>query len=255
MRLKIGLLSYNSILLPIGFNEYLQTLIYNHLNNNNNNKKQIENDELTTKDRQFSLFTFSSILEKGIFNKTVSTYIYPHSLSFYISSPCDSILENLANNIAESKFIRFGNNKLVVNYVEIINQFKITKDSVQINAITPIVASLTSILNYKKKKNSDFSPFDKKFSTLINNNLTKKWSDLYNKKCTYKINIMPLFTGKKNEKIIYFGTGKTKIPIKGWLGSFLLQGDPELIDFACEAGLGEKNSEGFGMIDVMSDNN
>jgi len=54
-----------------------------------------------------------------------------------------------------------------------------------------------------------------------------------------------------NEKIIYFGTGPNKIIIKAWQGHFLLEGSPELIQFGLDAGLGNRNAQGFGMVELV----
>lgn len=39
--------------------------------------------------------------------------------------------------------------------------------------------------------------------------------------------------------------------IKGYSGDFILKGNPELIKLAYDTGLGSKNSQGFGCIEVM----
>jgi len=39
--------------------------------------------------------------------------------------------------------------------------------------------------------------------------------------------------------------------IEGWFGDFLLHGAPELLDLLYQTGLGAKNSEGYGMIDLL----
>lgn len=41
--------------------------------------------------------------------------------------------------------------------------------------------------------------------------------------------------------------------IKGWLGIYEKDGDPRLLKLAYSAGLGAKNSQGFGMIDVIKE--
>ncbi|MBC7189418.1 hypothetical protein H5U35_04285, partial [Candidatus Aerophobetes bacterium] len=40
--------------------------------------------------------------------------------------------------------------------------------------------------------------------------------------------------------------------IKGWMGTYRLEGNPELIKFSYDAGLGAKNSQGFGMYEVVN---
>jgi len=40
--------------------------------------------------------------------------------------------------------------------------------------------------------------------------------------------------------------------IKGWMGTFRLQGLKKALKLAYDAGLGSKNSQGFGMFEVIS---
>jgi len=39
--------------------------------------------------------------------------------------------------------------------------------------------------------------------------------------------------------------------IKGWKGRYILEGDPQLIRFGYDAGLGSRNSQGYGIFEVM----
>jgi CRISPR-associated endoribonuclease Cas6 len=41
--------------------------------------------------------------------------------------------------------------------------------------------------------------------------------------------------------------------IEGWTGRFLLEGPPELLRLALEAGLGAKNSQGFGYVEEVDE--
>ncbi|PNV79087.1 MAG: CRISPR-associated endoribonuclease Cas6, partial [Dictyoglomus turgidum] len=54
------------------------------------------------------------------------------------------------------------------------------------------------------------------------------------------------FSLEKNRKVVIF----KNTPIEGWAGVFELSGDPALIAITYEAGLGNKNSEGFGMWEI-----
>ncbi|MFY9273013.1 MAG: CRISPR-associated endoribonuclease Cas6, partial [Thermacetogeniaceae bacterium] len=58
-----------------------------------------------------------------------------------------------------------------------------------------------------------------------------------------------LKVSNKDAKIIYY----RDFVIKGWLGIYEIEGDPRLLKLAYSAGLGAKNSQGFGMIDVIKE--
>lgn len=42
-----------------------------------------------------------------------------------------------------------------------------------------------------------------------------------------------------------------KTLIKGWVGRYKLSGDKELLKFALNTGLGGRNTQGFGMIEIV----
>lgn len=41
--------------------------------------------------------------------------------------------------------------------------------------------------------------------------------------------------------------------IKGWMGRFVLKGNRKLLKLGYECGIGSKNSQGFGMVEVVDD--
>ena len=249
MRIKITLTGREKVLLPAGFNEYIQALIYNHIDEDS--ARWLHNKGFCFEKRSFKLFVFSSILEKGIFNKSTKTFTFPKEINFYISSPVDWILEQIATNIIKSKVVTLGENELQTSSIAIVKRSEIKENSIRINAITPIETHSTFIKPDGKKITHYYTPFEKEFSELIDKNMKKKWTAFYKKDCPYSIKIKPLFKGNRNEKIVYFGTGERKTLIKGWKGHFRLEGETAFLQFALDAGLGSRNSQGFGMIEVV----
>ncbi len=249
MRIKIGLDGTEKIVLPVGFNKYLQALIYTHLDKTDAN--WLHEQGFIFKKRHFRLFVFSSILEKGVFDKETKTFTFPQKISFYLASPVDWIIEQVATNLIKTKEVNLGPYKLQVLSIGVIKPEKITTDNIKIKAITPIEVHSTFTKPDGKKITHYYTPYEKEFSELINENLKKKWEVFYKHPCPFELSITPLFEGNRNERIVYFGTGKNKTIIKGWKGYFDLKGAPPLLQFALDVGLGNRNSQGFGMIEVI----
>ncbi len=248
MRIKLSLYSEKRIFLKRGFNSNIQALIYNLFNKVNAN--WLHNEGYKYENRQFRLFTFSSILERGEYNKATGTFIFPNKISLYISSPVNWILEEIAENLLKSNEVQLGNNFLIINSIEILKPIDFTENEM-VYTITPIEIHSTLKKDDGKKITYYYSPFETEYNELINKNLIKKWQALYKKECPFSISIKPLFEGNKYEKIIYFGTGENKTLIKGWKGKFNIEGNPEFLQFAYDAGLGSRNSQGFGMIEKV----
>lgn len=249
MRIKITFIGKEKVLLPVGFNEYIQALIYNHIDKDS--AEWLHSKGFAFEKRSFKLFVFSSILEKGFFDKNTRTFTFPKEINFYISSPVDWILEQIATNLIKSETIRLGQNELRVSSIAVIKHDKIKENSVKINAITPVETHSTFTKPDGKKITHYYTPFEKEFGELIDKNMKKKWAAFYKRECPHSIAIKALFKGSRNERIIYFGTGKKKTLIKGWKGYFRLEGETEFLQFALNAGLGSRNSQGFGMIEIL----
>jgi len=78
---------------------------------------------------------------------------------------------------------------------------------------------------------------------LIGANLAKKHLLIYGCRAEAGgFNIRPAEVGEKDLKITRY---KDTI-IKGWMGEYYLSGGPELLQVALDAGLGAKNSQGYG---------
>ena len=246
MRLKIELVSDNNVVLRVGFNSNIQALIYNLLDKVDGN--WLHEEVYRFEKRSFKLFNFSSILEKGKYIRDEKLFVFPNLISFYLSSPLEWILEQVAKNSFKSEELRLGNNALRISSINIMKPVDIKRDTIKIHAITPIEVHSTIQKEDGKKFTYYYNPYEEEFEELINSNLNKKWVSLYKRECNYNLKIKPLFSGGENERVIYFGSGNTRTIIKGWKGTFELKGEPGFLKFAFDTGLSSRNSQGFGMI-------
>jgi len=245
MKLKISLISDNAVVLPKEFNYITQAVIYNLIDKLPST--WLHDGGFTTGKRSFKLFVFSSILERGKYHKQKEMFAFPHTVSFYVSSPVGWILEQMAKNTVFSEKLMFGQNAMGISSVEIIKDDEITGNRIRINALTPIETHSTLLKGDGGKKTYYYSPSESEYSELINENLRKKWMAYYKESCPYTIKIEPVQMKYCRERIRSFkGT-----VIKGWTGHFRLEGKPEFLQFALTTGLGSRNSAGFGFIEKI----
>ena len=275
MRIKVELISKTkNIYLKTGYNASLQALIYNNIS-----KKladRLHDEGFMFEKRKFKLFTYSSILEFGKFDKEKRIFKFPQQISFYISSPVDFLLEDIGRTLINQDEVRLGNNILLISSINIIKKILPEKNSLKITATTPIEMHSTFKKGDGKNFTHYYTPFEEDFSRLIRENLLKKWI-AFNNRTGFSVlpdkgentersrsvrgfekaeditfSIKPLFKNKNNEKIIYFGSGEKKTLIKGWKGYFIIESNSsELLHFALDVGLGGRNSQGFGMINLV----
>ena len=146
--------------------------------------------------------------------------------------------------------MRLGNNILRINSINVMKPIAIESSNVKINALKPKINS-TIRKDDGRSLTYYYNPYEKEFEELVDANLKKNWTALFRKECKYSVHIRPLFSGNKNERIVYFGMGKARTVIKGWKGYFELEGEPEFLKFTYDTGLGSRNSQGFGMVQVI----
>ena len=244
MKLKITLMSDKKIEMPTGFSNYIQAIIYNFLDRVS--AKWLHEKGFKFEKRSFKLFTFSSFHEKPKYMRSKKQFIFPNEISFTISSPVSWLTKQVAQNIIISEKIKIGDNVTNVSSIEIFEDDNITQDKIRIKTLNPIEVHSTLFKADGSKKTYYYSPAESEFQELINKNLQKKWAAFYNKDCPYDLKISPVRLDLCKEKIRTF----KGIIIKGWIGHFWIEGEPEFLEFGLASGLGSRSSAGFGMVEV-----
>jgi len=249
MRILIRLISKNHITMKQSYNNIIQGLIYNFLDKID--ATWLHDHGFENSGRKFKLFAFSGIKEMGRVNRTDKTVEFSNKISFYLSSPVDWILTQFASNIIKTQNFNLGNNIVSIESIGVMKKPEIDKLPLTIKAVGPIEVHSTLAKPDGKKLTYYYNPFEYEFSALINDNLKKKWKAFYKCESTGNISIKPLFKGNRNERIRYFVNGSKKTIVKGWQGIYEMDGDKKMIEFALDAGLGSRNSQGFGMVQVI----
>ncbi len=232
----------NEIFLPFKhYNHILQSFIYRNLPKNL--AKFLHEEGFSHGKRKFKLFTFSRLIGKSKIKDEFIKISPPVSLK--ISSPQKEFIIGLINEIMKKQKLKIGENEVEIDNIRV-------EQKPQFESITKIkmLSPMTVYSTFKKegkKKQYFYNPKEKDFSRLIEENLKKKYKAFYGKDIEGRLEVYPLHIDSKDLKIVYFkGT-----VIKGWMGRYELRGDERLMSWAWEVGLGAKNSQGFGMFEVI----
>jgi len=168
-----------------------------------------------------------------------------------VSSPVKRFLEELAENLLHNPEIELIGQKVLIEKIEVQPPPALDRDLL-IRMLSPMTMYSTLKTTEGKSKTYYYSPFEKEFSPLMERNARKKY-ELINRTSADNLylKIIPEKVNKNCEKIMkYKGT-----VIKGWKGTYRLQGSTQLIQIAYECGLGAKNSQGFGCFEVVKNSN
>lgn len=241
MRFQVTFISDKEILLPIHYNSAVQGMIYNNISEELAN--HLHDSGYLYGQRAFKLFTFSRIVGKFKMLQEKEQIIFYPPVNLTISSPIDRFIYELGHKMFLSDHVMLGNNILKVDKFECPPEPTFTS-SMLIGMMSPMTIYSTLKTFDGRTKTYFYSPYEKEFSKIAEDNLRKKYALIYSVEPSdsMKISIKPVNVTKECEKIIRY---KNTI-IKAWRGVYLLEGSPELIKVAYDAGLGSKNSQGFG---------
>lgn len=241
MRLEIILKGKNNFKVPFNYNHILSAIIYNKIADLN-----FANELHSSK--SFKFFTFSQIyipkrriVKDGIIAKD-------GVINFYISSPNDFLIKSLVDGFLEDLEISFQNQKLTIQKIEALKTPEFSSKS-EFKTLAPIIVRTKKEINGELKI-WDLAPSDKFFKSL-ENNLIKKYIKFNNlTKTDKKINIYSDMNFVKRKRIS-INKGNATTHHRAYMMDLILEGDLDLIEFAYDVGIGEKNSMGFGMIKLL----
>ncbi|MFW6129843.1 MAG: CRISPR-associated endoribonuclease Cas6 [Atribacterota bacterium] len=257
MRIKISFTTIkdNKIKLPLQYNYILQGFIYTNFKNHFSHLLHDKGYKLDDNKRKFKLFTFSRINSNNSYkigkNNNIKTITFYDDVYFKISSPIDELIQQFCEKMASQDLFILGNkkfiNKLHVKEIAIESPKEFTYEE-RINLLTPITVYSTLMKADGSKKTYFYKPYEKEFEELIRNNIYKKYKAYY-KKLPSENNFQLEYISRNPKDRI--GIKYKNFYIEGWRGKYRINSSPELIKFAYDAGLGAKNSQGFGMFEVL----
>lgn len=240
MRLKISLASSKSnLLIPFNYNHILSAIIY----------RKIADLDLAAKlhfSKDFKFFTFSQLYFSKWKRTPKGIISHDGKLHFYISSPNEQLIKSLVEGHLENTEVEFKGEKLLVEQIELLKKPEF-KSKMKFKTMSPISASIKREIDGKLKI-WDLGPGDERFYESVQKNLVNKYTSFYGE---YDgdtwIRLKPDMKTAKRRRIEIKGDFH-----RGYMMKFEMEADPRLMDFAYDCGLGERNSMGFGMVDLIN---
>lgn len=236
LRFKLTFSAKDGII-PYNYNYYIGSFIYSSIEKADN---KISEDLHYSKD--IKLFTFSDL--KGVVPMGEKGLLIKDKCYFYFSSPRKDISVPFVEGLFKNTSFHIAGVPLNLESVEVVKDIDI-HDAIKFKTISPICIT-TKINMDNKLKIWDLSPNDIKFYKNLERNLKRKYSIYYgeesdNSKVNFEISSILRSTKRKIKN-----TYHTAHYIE-----FKAYGNPDLIKLGYESGFGEKNSMGFGMVDVV----
>ncbi|QUI23980.1 CRISPR-associated endoribonuclease Cas6 [Vallitalea pronyensis] len=244
MRVYITFESDKPITLPLQYNHIVQAVILNYLGNESY-QEFLHNEGFQYEKRKFKMYTFSRLFGQFIVNKRDKRIVYNKEIHLVIASMDPRLTTCFLNTAFMKENIQFGQNEVRIKEVR-IDQSKVTSP-LRVYTKSPITIYST-LTHGDKKKTYYYSPYEPEFEPMLRDNLIKKYIALNGKQPEdTQFVITPLNKKRLKERIILY----KGFIIKGWDGGFLLEGSEALLNLAYHGGVGNKNAQGLGCLEIM----
>lgn len=239
MRAKVCVEKLSSIPLAFDHQYFLSSLLYERLAESN---IRLANE--THSSTGFKFYNFSQIIPTDKFS-IQNTGLNFKDGYFILSSPDTEFIKSYAEGLLQSPEFNLGKAKFILKSIEILGEYKFNGELIRFKTLSPIYVKTRNEEN-GKLKDKDLYPSDGKFYVNIKKNLIERYQEFYKKSLE-----------NEHFEITKVHWSKPKrIQIKNnyrrcSLMEFDLSAGPELMQFAYNAGLGEKTGVGFGCLEVV----
>ena len=231
------------ISLPVQHNHFLQACLYHCLGDDSS---FYHDSGFKCEKRAFRMFCFSRLLGRSVFDRYSGTFRFSGGLRLIVTSPDRRFCSSLATGLLRAGAIHIGERQLPIESIE-TSEVQVIENQIVVKALSPVVAYSTMTRYNGQKYTCYFAPGDPDYQGVVSDNLRRKHlafvgSDVGKED---SVKIVPL--GDPRLSVVTFkGT-----VIKGYTCNLLMEGPMPLLQIAVDAGLGAKNSQGFGCLEVQ----
>lgn len=188
----------------------------------------------------FRPFCFSNLIGKYSINSNHITFC--DVITWHVASiDTDLISQFVTNTLREGLVIGQHASRVLSVVVEDFSRGNV------IQFISP--ASLKQNRKDGLCKSVFYSPLDPEFNVLVTANLKKKYELVYGKpfEGPLEVKITPLAPSEVKKRLVWF----KNTCYEAYEGRYLIEGPEELIQVGFYMGIGQRNSQGFGMFEFV----
>lgn len=236
------------LILPLHYNSLVQGFIYHHLDEVVSNR--LHNEGVPFGKRQFRFFTFSRIIGEYRINSGNIEFRGP--IEIHIGSIHENVLESLVKHLLTKRLVPLGDEQCELLEIEVEKLPKFTRP-IKVKTLSPITTYSTLTTGNGRKKTYYYSPTENDWELQILANLRRKSQALGWEQdaieLIHEARVKSIKVEKRDLQIVRY----RETVIKGWTGIYELDLPEPFFYLAYDAGLGSKNSQGFGMVKVVED--
>ncbi len=248
MRIHILLEPEGAVLrVPKHYNAIVQGLIYYYLDEAL--ATRLHDVGYPAGKRSLKYFTFSRLM--GKYRMEEQFLFFEGTVRLVVCSMMCEFLESLVLRLLDTPVVLFHSQRARVKHV-FVEPDPPYAERVIVRTLSPITVYSTFESPIGKRKTYYYSPHEAEFEEQLLQNLQRKVNRWHEREIPLGgASIKPYRVSNQNLHVVYY---KDTV-VKAWSGLYELCLPPEHFEMAFSAGLGAKNSQGFGCIALAEDKN
>ena len=227
--------------LPLACNYIMQSFIYRVLSADTAFGTFMHDAGYRAGNKAFKLFSFRP--PYGRYTIDGKDIVFHDSASFEVRSPDAAFLQTFFTACQQGRQFLLNGQTVTVVACQLKNA-PLFQNTALVTAVSPITVHTTD----ETRHTTYYSPEQPAFYELIVRNAQRKWGSYY-ADAPFDFSIAPAENAACRSLVTTF----KRTYITAWYGRFLLQGTPQVLDFLYHTGLGSRNSQGFGMFDMIQE--
>lgn len=246
MQFRLRFTLPSPLTLPLGYHSVLQGFLYSLLADNPEYATFLHDTGYKSGSKRFKLFVFS--LLQGSYNVHKPQITFSDDAVLEVRSPEKDFCDILYHSLMRREHFELRGQAIELSDCT-ISRKKILSNCLHIDMLSPVCLSVPEGPHRTRYLN----PAESEFNDHLQNNLTQKLASFSGCSPLGSISLTPDFLrdGKMQERDKYITRFGGRILIEAWRGRYTLKGNPEDLQFLYDAGLGSRNSQGFGMFQIL----
>ncbi len=240
MHITVFLQSQEDLILPTHHNHILQGWIYACMDQTL--ASFLHDQGYMVDGRAFKLFVFSRLMGDFHPDPDGQTLHFGHHYRISIASPIPSFCQSIGAGLIRRDTFALNATRVQVTGAE-FSEARVEEDHMEVITRSPVCVYSTFLRPTGKKYTCYFQPGEGDFNTLVTGNLRKKYQLVH--QTPPPDGTVTVSAASPRLHIVRY----KDFIIKGYTGIFTLHGPSSLLQMAVDAGLGSKNSQGFGYVE------
>jgi CRISPR-associated endoribonuclease Cas6 len=241
MRISIEFFAPKEVFLPWDYLDWLGGLFYRAMERGIPKlARDVHDRGFIGGGKRYKLVTFS-LLYPEQYEKTGQGLRVHNRLRWWVASPLESFIEAVALGLLTCPEVRLGPHTLHVGQIGVVLPPTFS-ETMELATLSPILVSTGERGASGAFHKRFLSPQEPDFVRVLVDNLKRKSEAMHGE--AVEGNLQFEWLNKPKSKLM-----KVKdVRVRGWMMTFRISGPVELVRIGYDAGFGERNAQGFGMV-------